>query len=256
MHRQPLTRVAAIYDIHGNLPALEAVVQDIRDADVEHVVIGGDVVPGPMVQETLTLLAGLPMPASFIKGNGEVAVLEQLAGTFAEALPLQARASVRATAQALTAAEAALLATWPMTITLSVAGIGDVLWCHGTPRHHNEIFTVATPDAALLPIFDSLDVALIVCGHTHMPFDRRIGRTRVVNAGSVGLPFGTTGADWLLLNGQVELRHTDYDLDDAAARIRRSGGPDAEGVARQILQPTPADQMIQLFSRAELRYGR
>ena len=83
MHRQPLTRVAAIYDIHGNLPALEAVLQDIRDADVEHVVIGGDVVPGPMVQETLTLLAGLPMPASFIKGNGEVAVLEQLAGTFA-----------------------------------------------------------------------------------------------------------------------------------------------------------------------------
>ena len=247
--------MAAIYDIHGNLPALEAVLQEIRDAAVDHVVVGGDVVPGPLPHETIACLAGLECPVSYLKGNGEVAVLEQLAGTFTEALPLQARASIRATAEALTLEDAAALASWPMHVTLSVEGIGDVLFCHGTPRHHNEIFTVATAENALLPIFDPLGVSLVVCGHTHMPFDRSIGRMRVVNAGSVGLPFGRPGADWLLLGQGIELRHTDYDLEAAATQIRQSGFADADGFARQLLQPTPAAEMLKLFGRAELRYA-
>lgn len=256
MSSHRLTRVAAIYDIHGNLPALEAVLRDIAAADVDLVVVGGDVVPGPLSHETIACLADLTCPTSYIKGNGEVAVLEQLAGTFTEALPLQARASIRATAQALTPADAAVLAGWPMSIILAVDGIGEVLFCHGTPRHHNEIFTVATPEEALLPIFDPLGVSLVVCGHTHMAFDRAIGRTRVVNAGSVGLPFGGPGADWLLLGPGIDLRHTDYDLEAAAALLRRTGFADADGFARQVLQPAPAAQMIELFQRAQLRYGR
>ena len=251
-----MRRVAAIYDIHGNLPALEAVLREIAEAEVDHVVVGGDVVPGPLAHETLARLNNLNAPISFIKGNGEVAVLEQLAGTFSEALPLQARASIRATAAALTAEDASVLASWPMTITLTIDGLGEVLFCHGTPRHHNEIFTIATPEAALLPIFDPLGVSLVVCGHTHMQFDRGVGRTRVVNAGSVGLPFGAPGADWLLLGPDVDLRHTDYDLDAAAVQIRASRGADADGVASQSLKPAPATQMLELFSRAELRYGR
>ena len=251
-----LSRVAAIYDIHGNLPALEAVLRDIHDADVQHIVVGGDVVPGPMTRETLACLRSLNCPVTCIQGNGEVAVLEQLAGTFAEALPLQARASIRATAHVLTPADASLLADWPMTASIMIDGIGEVLFCHGTPRHHNEIFTIATPEAALLPLFDPLDVPLVVCGHTHMPFDRRVGRTRVVNAGSVGMPFGATGADWLLLGPHVDARHTDYDLADAALRIRASGFVDADGFARQVLVPASAAQMVDVFTRAELRYGR
>ena len=219
-------------------------------------VVGGDVVPGPLSHETIACLAGLTCPVSCIKGNGEVAVLEQLAGTFTEALPLQVRASIRATAQALTPEDAAALGSWPMIVTLTIDGIGEVLFCHGTPRHHNEIFTIATPEDALLPIFDPLGASLVVCGHTHMPFDRPIGRTRVVNAGSVGLPFGNPGADWLLLGPGIDLRHTDYDLEAAAARLRRTGFADADGFANQVLQPTPAAQMIELFQRAELRYGR
>lgn len=255
MNSQRLARVAAVYDIHGNLPALEAVLQEIQTAGVDLVVVGGDVVPGPLSHETIACLADLTCPVSYIKGNGEVAVLEQLAGTFTEALPLQARASIRATAEALTPEDAAVLRSWPMHLTLTVDGIGEVLFCHGTPRHHNEIFTIATPDDALLPIFDPLGVALVVCGHTHMPFDRPIGRTRVVNAGSVGLPFGSPGADWLLLGPGIDLRHTDYDVGAAARLLRRTGFADADGFARQVLQPTPAAQMLELFGRAELRYG-
>jgi len=255
VNREPHARVAALYDIHGNLPALEAVLLEIRAAAVDHLVVGGDVVPGPMARETIARLAGVEYPVSYLKGNGEVAVLDQLAGTFTETLPLQARASIRATAQALTPEDATILASWPMSVTLAIDGIGDVLFCHGTPRHHNEIFTIATPEDALLPIFDPLDVSLVVCGHTHMPFDRPIGRMRVVNAGSVGLPFGSPGADWLLLGPGIEPRHTDYDLTAAAAQIRHRGFADADGFARQVLQPAPAAQMLELFSRAELRYG-
>jgi predicted phosphodiesterase len=251
-----LLRVAAVYDIHGNLPALDAVLAEIERVGVDRIVVGGDVVPGPMARETIARLTALDVPLSYIQGNGEVAVLDDRVGAFSGALPAQARASIHATAQALSDEEAAMLASWPMLLTVGLEGIGDVLFCHGTPRHCNEIFTEATPEAALLPIFDPLNVSLVVCGHTHMPFDRLVGRTRVVNAGSVGLPFGTTGADWLLLGPGVEPRHTDYDLEDAANVIRRTRAIDAEGFARQILQPAGAAQMIDTLSRAELRYGR
>jgi hypothetical protein len=88
-----------------------------------------------------------------------------------------------------------------------------------------------------------------------MPFDRRIGRMRVINAGSVGLPFGRPGADWLLIGPGIELCHTDYDLEAAALQIRQSGFADADGFAKQLLQPTPAAEMLKLFARAELRYA-
>ena len=73
-------RVAAVYDIHGNLPALEAVLEDIRQANVDQIVVGGDVVPGPMPRETLGRLLDLDLPTHFIHGNGELAILAQMAG--------------------------------------------------------------------------------------------------------------------------------------------------------------------------------
>jgi hypothetical protein len=73
-------RVAALYDIHGNLPALEAVLQDIRQADVDQIVVGGDVVPGPTPRETLKRLLELDLPTHFVYGNGERAILAQMAG--------------------------------------------------------------------------------------------------------------------------------------------------------------------------------
>ncbi len=88
-------RVAAIYDIHGNLPALEAVLQEIRQAEVEHVVVGGDVLPGPMPRETLECLLNLNFPVQFIQGNGDRVVLAQMAGTELSEVPEQFREVVR-----------------------------------------------------------------------------------------------------------------------------------------------------------------
>jgi predicted phosphodiesterase len=245
-------RVAALYDIHGNLPALDAVLGEVRRAGVDRIVVGGDVLPGPIVGETLERLLALDVPAQFICGNGEVAVLAELAGG-TPAVPERFRDLIRWCAREADAYRGALSA-WPKTLRLDVPGIGGVLFCHATPRNENEIFTKQTPEDRLKPIFDPLDVSLVVCGHTHMPFDRTIGRVRVVNAGSVGMPFGPPGADWLLLGPGVQLRRTAYDLQAAAARVRATAYPQAEEfAARSILQPPSEQEMLDLYARAELK---
>jgi predicted phosphodiesterase len=246
--------VAAIYDIHANLPALEAVLEEIRQVGADHVVVGGDVLPGPMPRETLTYLLDLGIPVQFIYGNGEIAVLEQLAGKNPATVPEQYRPVIRWTAQQLCPEYEGLLAHWPKTVTLGIAGIGEVLFCHATPRNENEIFTRLTPEERLLPVFEELNVSAVVCGHTHMQFDRMVGAVRVVNAGSVGMPFGEPGADWLLLGPDVQLRHTRYDLAKAAKQIRDTDYPQAQDFAsNNVLQPPSETKMLDLFTRAELR---
>jgi predicted phosphodiesterase len=253
-------RIAALYDIHGNLPALEAVLAEVLKTGVDQVVVGGDVVPGPLPRETLARLRDLGIPTQFVHGNGEVAVLAEREGREAYRLPDSAREVVRWTAEQLDPGLAEWLASWPRTVRLDLRGqrgqpgLGGVLFCHATPRDENEGFTRLTPEERLLPIFSGLGVDLVVCGHTHMPFDRTVGGVRVVNAGSVGMPFGEPGADWLLLGPEgLELRHASYDLAQAAERIRRSAYPQAEDFAAQnILRPPSAEAMLALFSKAEL----
>jgi putative phosphoesterase len=247
-------RVGAIYDIHGNLPALEAVLQDIRQAEVDHVVVGGDVFPGPMPHETLTCLLDLDIPLQFIQGNGDRAVLEQMAGADTGTVPADFREVMRWTAKQIRPEHERLLASWPMTLCVEISGLGKVLFCHATPRSDSEVFTRLTPENRLLPVFEGLNVSLVICGHTHMQFDRTIGSVRVVNAGSVGMPFGEPGAYWLLLGPDVQLRRTTYDLSRAAERIRATNYPQAEDfAARNVLQPPSEGETLELLARAELR---
>src|SRR5262245_36070815 len=171
-------RVAAIYDIHANLPALEAVLEEIRLARVDQVVVGGDVFPGPMPGETLTRLLGLDPPARFILGNGDREVLAQMVGTETDWYRTAAenwRSPVRWTAQQLRCEDGHVLAGWPATTRLDIPGLGPVLFCHATPRNDTEVFTRQTPEDWLRPVFETLDVAVVVCGHTHMQFDRTVG---------------------------------------------------------------------------------
>ncbi|HEY4281418.1 MAG TPA: metallophosphoesterase family protein [Chthoniobacterales bacterium] len=245
-------RIAVLYDIHGNLPALEAVLEEIEQLDVDRIVIGGDVVPGPMPRETLYKLSNLRVPTDFIHGNGEIAVLKQMAGQQPSAVPQQFRPIIEWTGQQFDCEQEQLLKTWPRTIRLDLPSLGPVLFCHATPRNENEIFTRATPEDRLKPIFEGIDAATAVCGHTHMQFDRFVGATRVINAGSVGMPFGRAGAYWLLLGPDVQLRHTPYDLEAAATRIRRSSYPQAQQFAQNnILNPPSEEQMLEAFAKAE-----
>ena len=258
-------RVAALYDIHGNLPALEAVLQDIRQANVDQIVVGGDVVPGPMPRETLRRLLDLDLPSHFIYGNGELAILAQMGGertgsvtywgTTSRARPPESIVEIyRWTAAQLQPDLEPVLAHWPKTLQLEIDGLGQVLFCHSTPRSETEVFTRLTSEDRLLPIFQGLNAPVVVCGHTHMQFDRMIGRTRVVNAGSVGMPFGEPGAYWLLLGPDVQLRHTRYDVAKAAKRIRATGYPQAQHfAAHNILQPPSEKEMLEAFAKAELK---
>jgi putative phosphoesterase len=246
-------RIAALYDIHGNLPALEAVLAEVRAAGVERIVVGGDVVPGPLADEAMRRLREIDLRVDFIRGNCEVAALEAMAGRVPWGVPEQQRAVFTWTAKKMAAFEREF-AAWPKTLRNEIEGVGQVLFCHGTPRDENEIFTRLTAEELLLPVFASVDADVVVCGHTHMQFDRRIGSVRVVNAGSVGMPFGRTGADWALLGANIELRHTDYDLAKAADRIRASDYPDAENfIARYLLHPPVEEEMLAIFGKTELR---
>ena len=247
-------RVAAIYDIHGNLPALEAALKDTRQAKVDHLVVGGDVLPGPMPRETLTCLLDLDIPVQFIKGNGDREVLALMRGAETGAIPEQFREGMRWNAQQLHPEDEQLLASWPGTLRLEIRGLGEVLFCHATPRNDTEVFTRLTPADRLLPIFAGLNVTTVICGHTHMQFDRRIGKVRVVNAGSVGMPYGAPGAYWLLLGPDVQLRRTPYDLTKAAQRIRVTNYPHAQDfAARNVLQPPSEEEIFEVFTKIELR---
>jgi putative phosphoesterase len=247
-------RVAALYDIHGNLPALEAVLAEVRATGVDRIVVGGDVIPGPLPRETLACLRELEIPVLYLSGNGEREVLAAKAGVENGALPAAVREVLRWSAEQLDAEAERWLASWPQTVRIEIPPLGEVLFCHATPRSDTEIFTRRTPEERLLPIFSGLDVPLVVCGHTHMPFDRTIGTVRVVNAGSVGMPFGEPGADWLLLGPGIQLRRTHYDLARAAERIRATSYPQAEEfAARNVLQPPSESEMLKLFEPAEAK---
>lgn len=258
-------RFAALYDIHGNLPALEAVLRDVRQADVDQIVVGGDVVPGPMARDALKRLLDLDLPTHFIRGNGELAILAQMTaartgsvtywGTTSGARPPESIVEVyRWTAAQLQAEFEPALAQWPKALQLEIDGLAEVLFCHSTPRSETEVFTRLTAEDRLLPIFEEIEASVVVCGHTHMQFDRMIGRTRVANAGSVGMPFGEPGAYWLLLGPDVQFRHTPYDLAEAAERIRATSYPQAQDFAgHNVLQPPSEKEMLEAFSKAELK---
>ena len=248
-------RIAALYDIHGNLPALEAVLDQVRRAGVDAVVVGGDVLPGPMPRETIDCLAALDVPVHYLTGNGDRVVLAARRGDDISAeVPEAFRDVIRWCAAALTDQDAARLAGWPSTLRLPVRGLGEALFCHATPRSDTEIFTRLTAEERLFDVFDGVDSALVVCGHTHMAFDRVIRGIRVVNAGSVGMPFGEPGAYWLLLGPEVSPHCTRYDLAAAAARVRASAYPQAEAFAAgNILRPPTEVDMLKMFAQAAVK---
>jgi predicted phosphodiesterase len=238
-------RVAALYDVHGNLPALDAVLAEVEREAPDAIVVGGDVVTGPLPAETLDrLLAARPAP-SFLRGNTDRELVELDDGTStlrdegadaADWLAVQEWVLRR-----LGRAARDLLASFGETLVLDVDGLGPTRFCHGSPRSDEEDITRVTAPERLARILAGTTERVVVCGHTHVQFDRDHHGTRVVNAGSVGWPSeGRPGAYWLLLGPGVEPRRTPYDLDAAAARFRAGGYPDVEALRRRLTADDPA----------------
>jgi predicted phosphodiesterase len=231
-------RVAALYDIHGNLPALEAVLSAVGDCDPDLILVGGDIAYGPLPGETVECLRSLGDRARFIRGDADRDIVESLEDPDPDA-------DCRWCAERLSEEQQAFLIEQPEMLAVDVDGLGPTLFCHGSPRSDRDRITVGTADEKVMPMLAGVGQRLVVCGHTHAQFDRRFGEHRVVNPGSVGLQFGERGAYWALLGPGVELRHTEYDYEDAVARILANPGPLAEWFAARILAPPPAHTAVE-----------
>lgn len=215
-------RVAVLSDIHGVLPALEAVLAepDVRAAD--RIVLTGDIAAGPLPAQTLDVLTGLGDRALWVRGNAD-RELVALAGGGETSIPdpIAPWAAVQLRSDHLE-----LLAGLPSTVELDVDGLGRTVFCHATPRDDEEVALVDSALDRWSAVLSTVDsgVAAVVCGHTHMPFVRLVNGRLVVNPGSVGMPYGRAGAHWALLGPGAALRRTEYDYDAACARIAASSG--------------------------------
>ncbi|MEQ5790786.1 metallophosphoesterase family protein [Muricauda sp. NFXS6] len=246
-------KIAAIYDIHGNPFALEAVLKTISGQGVDMVLVGGDVVAGPMPKETLSLLREMEVPMSYIRGNAETDLLRHAKGEEVLGLGPRAKGEAVWAADCLDARDIAFIESWAETLEVNSPALGDILFCHATPENDTDVFTTLTPEHKLEPIFGTLGTSMVICGHTHMQFDRKIAGVRVVNAGSVGMRFGGTGADWLLLDDDVHLMHAPYDLGSAAAHITALEYPNARDFATKYILASPSEEeALRMLSRLEM----
>jgi predicted phosphodiesterase len=221
-------KVAALYDVHGNAPALEAVLRDgAEEADV--VVFGGDLVWGAWPRETLALARALGDRARFIMGNTDRSALTD--EDDASALWVQER---------LDDEERSFVLSWPATLTLDGA-----LYCHATPRSDTEIVTPLSPGSVWDDVLAGVDEEIVVCGHLHYQYDERHAGHRVVNAGSIGNPTIRPTAWWAMLDaGDVDLRTTDYDT-RATAEAWRATGFQRTDFADELLEPYSFEQLME-----------
>jgi predicted phosphodiesterase len=248
-------RVAALYDIHGNLPALEAVLAEIQRHHVDRIVVGGDSIWGPFPSETVDVLRDLGDGALIIRGNSEREVVDRL--DLSGRLPPELVPPVRWTAETLRDDQREFVGGLPKGCTLELDELGPTLFCHATPRSDEELITQETPDDVLREIFAPVEEDIVACGHIHMQYDRITSGRRIVNAGSVGMPYEREpGAYWALLGPSVELQRTPYDVERAAASIRATGFPLA-AFAEILLSPPPQEEVIADFERQrETRHVR
>jgi predicted phosphodiesterase len=232
--------VLALYDIHGNVDALEAVLTAAPEPDL--VLVGGDAVPGPFAAATLDRLAQLP--TRWVRGNGERETAAAVDGP--EPAPDDpAAVTAKQTAGELGAERARPLGDLPLTTELD-----GVLYCHATPRRDDEILTRISPDERYAEALIGVTAQIVVAGHTHQQHERTVGGTRFLNAGSVGLPYEGDGhARWLwVADGVPELRWTAYDAAATGTRMK-TVWPDVMSIDAALVAPVPAPEITEFFEQ-------
>jgi predicted phosphodiesterase len=232
--------VAVLSDIHGVLPALEAVLAEPEVAAAEMIVLTGDVAAGPQPVAVLDRLAALGDRAVWIRGNADRELVDyRRSGQTNIPDPIAPWA-----AEQLRDDQLELLAGLPTSATRTVDGLGAVCFCHATPRDDAEVVLVDSRLERWAEVLAELpeEVSTVVCGHTHMPFTRLAHGRLVVNPGSVGMPYGRPGAHWALLGPGVSLRRSVFDADAACARIAaESGYPEIAAWADEYVRARNTD---------------
>lgn len=229
-----MTRIAVLCDIHGNLPALEAVVPEL---DVDLVVLGGDIASGPFPLETLSLLRSLPVPVRYVRGNAD-RVLDL------DGIPEPNRSARLWVAERLGEENLRFLAGLPTDLV-----IDSFHFCHGAPGSDTAPMTRFTSDDRLRSLLAGVEQEIVVCGHTHVQFDRVVDDVQVLNAGSVGAPYEVEpGAYWLELDPEPRFRCTQYDFEHAERKLRASGYPNLDHVSEMFMRdPSRPERMSKLI---------
>ena len=233
-------RIAAIADIHGNLPALEAVLADIEREKADLIVVCGDVASGPMPSETIDLLRKLDN-ARFVRGNADRGLIDEFDGKQQSPMP---GPHVDWCSKQLRQEQRDFLASFEPAIQVE-----RVLFCHAVPANDTDVFTVETPDDRVRELMTGVDADTVVCGHTHMQFDRVVNGLRIVNPGSVGMTYGRPGAYWAVITPEVEMRRTEYDFESAAGRIRTKDWAGADEFASENVIKPPSVEDAMKFMR-------
>jgi predicted phosphodiesterase len=246
-------RIAALYDIHGNYPALEAVVQELHIAKPDKVVIGGDIVSGPMPNETMKCLMELGNDVVWVLGNGDVDVSERkINGNINNSLSEQAKVITEWVANIIDESMARFLISLPINHFIRDDKLGMIGFCHATPNDYNYVFTPVTPNGEVKKVFNNEMEGYFICGHTHIQFEKTIDNLKIVNAGSVGMPFSEEhGAEWLLLeNGVIRFMKTKYDIDLAKKQIKQTTYPfKDEFIETNVINPKRPEEMIPFLER-------
>jgi putative phosphoesterase len=235
--------IAVLCDIHGNLPALHAVLAEVEKVGVDLVVFGGDVAAGPMPVKTIEVLAAYSAPARFVRGNADRLMVGSFdvtkSGEDLDVWP----------ASMLSRSHRDFLTRFEPAVEVTVDGLGSVVCCHaGLDSDEVPIITPGSPDDVIVEALTSAHGRLVVAGHTHMQFDRRVANGRMVNAGSVGKPYADQpGAYWALLGPEVEFRRTVYDFAAAAEAVRRTAFPQRDEWAADVVRPPTAEEATTLF---------
>jgi predicted phosphodiesterase len=219
--------------VHGNAPALAAVLAELEREQPDLIVSGGDLTWGPLPEETFALASSLD--ARFVRGNADRAVLENVSSSEREGW-MQAHH---------TPEMREFLAGFEEYVVVDVDDLGPVRICHGSPRSDEECVTPETPEARVRAFSAGVAEHVIMTAHVHIQFDREVAGIRSVNAGSVGLPYeGRPGAYWALLGPEIELRRTEYDVDETVALYRASGQPNVEQIVEMMVEPPEPREVI------------
>jgi predicted phosphodiesterase len=216
---------------------LDAALGEAGDATL---VFGGDMAAGPFPVEALDRI--MELDAFVIRGNADRELLGDeipeggLIGDWV--------------ADQLEDRHREFIAGLPETVELDVDGVGRVLFCHGSPRSDEEMILRTTPDEWLRDMLKGVEADVVVCGHTHMQFEREVDGIKVVNAGSVGLAYGAPGAHWLALGPDIEHRRTPYDNQAFADRVASLDWPLAERFAEDNIRRHPSvEEALEFFER-------
>lgn len=239
-----VSRLAVLGDVHGNAVAFAAVLEELRGDPPDLVVVNGDLSWGAEPEVTLALAEALE-GALFVRGNAESALLRAALDPSSE--PSDTGAWML---EQHTLARVEQVRGYAGAVTVDVDGVGRMYICHGSPRGDQELVTPETPDDRMQALLDGTQLDVLVTAHVHLQFERQVLEITSMNAGSVGLQYGgTPAAYWAMIGPEIELRRTEYDVEEAVRRAHASGIPTAERVVQTLREPPSADEVTEHAER-------